>query len=178
MKPKQYNLFIKLIHWLTVFTVIGLFSSGLWMVDLNYYSQWYQDAPFIHRSVGILLGILTLLRICVRLTTPSPKINASNYIKTAAHIGHGALYLALIIMFISGYLISTSDGRGIAVFDWFEVASLGELFRDQSDISGTVHFYTAWTVVIFSSLHALMALKHHYIDRDDTLRKMIGGRFE
>jgi cytochrome b561 len=75
---------------------------------------------------------------------------------------------------ISGYLISTADGRAISVFGWFEVPALITSIPDQEDIAGLIHEYLAWGLVIFSGLHALAALKHHFIDRDPTLKRMLG----
>jgi cytochrome b561 len=75
---------------------------------------------------------------------------------------------------ISGYLISTADGRPISVFGWFEVPALITGIPNQEDRAGDVHFYAAWALVILAALHALAAFKHHLIDRDDTLRRMFG----
>lgn len=85
------------------------------------------------------------------------------------------MYLLLVTIFVSGYLISTSDGRGIEVFNWFTVPGAGELFPGQSDIAGEIHFYAAWAVILIAGLHAIAALKHHFIDKDNTLRKMLGA---
>ncbi|MCZ8499804.1 cytochrome b/b6 domain-containing protein [Vibrio lentus] len=59
--------------------------------------------------------------------------------------------------------------RGIQLV--FTVPSMGELFANQSDSAGTVHYYAAWVLIIMVSVHALAAIKHHVIDKDDTLRK-------
>ena len=75
---------------------------------------------------------------------------------------------------VSGYLISTADGRPIAVFDWFEVPALITSIPDQADVAGLIHEYLAWALLIFSAVHALAALKHHFIDRDPTLKRMFG----
>ena len=74
---------------------------------------------------------------------------------------------------ISGYLISTADGRPISFFGWFEVPALITGINNQEDIAGDVHFYMAWTLVILASLHGLAAIKHHLIDKDSTLTRMI-----
>jgi cytochrome b561 len=152
-----------------------MFGVGWWMVDLNYYSSWYKTAPHWHKSVGIILALFTAFRFVWRLATVSPEIEGAGFEKKAAHLAHQAIYLLLSIIFISGYLISTSDGRGIEVFNWFTVPGLGELFAGQSDLSGTIHFYTACVLMGLASLHALAALKHHFIDKDNTLRKMTGA---
>ena len=86
------------------------------------------------------------------------------------------LYLAIFIIIASGYFISTADGRAINVFQWIQLPSFGELFSNQEDISGTVHTYVAYSVVFAAVLHAAAALKHHFIDKDKTLMRMLGQR--
>ena len=105
---------------------------------------------------------------------PAPLANHGQMTRLATKAGHGVLYLGLFAVMISGYLISTADGRSISVFGWFEVPALITSIPDQEDIAGLIHEYLAWGLVIFSGLHALAALKHHFIDRDPTLKRMIG----
>ncbi|NOH97023.1 cytochrome b [Vibrio sp. 99-70-13A1] len=172
---KNYNAVARAIHWVSALTIFSLFGVGLWMVDLSYYSEWYKTAPDLHRSVGILLAAVTLIRIVWKTVTASPSVEGKPYEVIAAKLVHGFMYINLFALFISGYLISTSDGRGIDVFNLFTVPSLGELFNNQSDLAGSVHYYAAWVLIIMASVHALAAIKHHIIDKDDTLRKMIGA---
>ncbi|EOS9873056.1 cytochrome b [Vibrio parahaemolyticus] len=172
---KSYNLPARVMHWLSALCIIGLFAVGLWMVDLSYYSEWYRTAPHYHRSVGILLAILIVVRIVWKHVTASPKVEGSRFEVVAAKAAHVVMYLLLLTIFVSGYLISTSDGRGIEVFNWFTVPGAGELFSGQSDIAGEIHFYAAWAVILIAGLHAVAALKHHFIDKDNTLRKMLGA---
>lgn len=172
---EKYGLFSKLIHWLTALCVYSLFGVGLWMVDLTYYSEWYKTAPHWHKSVGITLFIATFFRLGWKYLTPSPASIAtqSQFEKLGAKVGHSLIYLLLLTIMFSGYLISTADNRAIEVFNWFNVPSLGELFENQEDIAGDIHFYSAWSLVILSGLHALAAIKHHVIDKDATLVRMI-----
>lgn len=162
------------IHWISALTVIGLFAVGLWMVDLNYYSQWYKPVPHWHKSAGICLALLTLFRLAWKHINKPPAIDGARWEVMAAKVAHGVIYLLLFGLFISGYLISTADGRSIEVFNWFSVPGMGELFEQQADIAGEVHFYIAVTLIGLVSLHALAALKHHFINKDNTLKKMLG----
>ena len=172
---QKYGALSKTMHWLSAIVIIALFSVGFYMVDLNYYSQWYRTLPHWHKSIGILLALLTVLRLLWGYLTPSPKPLASysKLVRFIRHIGHLTLYLILLIIFISGYLISTADGRTIEVFSWFEVASLGALFDRQEDLAGSIHKYAAYTLVAFVIVHIIAALKHHYFDKDATLTRMI-----
>lgn len=172
---KNYNPFARLLHWGSALIIFGMFAVGLWMVDLNYYSSWYQTAPHWHKSIGVLLALITIIRIIWKLVSAAPQIEGSALVKMSAHAVHRLLYALMFVLFISGYLISTSDGRGVEVFDWFTVVGLGEWFPNQSDISGIVHYYSAIILIGFAVLHAAAAIKHHVVDKDNTLRKMIGA---
>ncbi|KJY83910.1 cytochrome B561 [Vibrio galatheae] len=172
---KSYNLVTRAVHWLSALVIVGLFAVGLWMVDLSYYSEWYRTAPHWHKSIGLLLAGLTLFRFVWKLVTASPKIEGAAYEVIGAKIAHLVMYIIMLTLFMSGYLISTEDGRGIDVFNWFTVPGLGALFENQADISGQVHYYAAWSLILIAAAHAVAALKHHFINKDNTLRKMIGA---
>jgi cytochrome b561 len=172
----NYGLVSITMHWLVAIAVVGLFALGYWMVGLTYYSSWYRTAPDIHKSIGLLLLALMILRVTWRFLSsgPAPLASHGRLTRLATKAGHGVLYLGLFAVMISGYLISTADGRSISVFGWFEVPALITSIPDQEDIAGLIHEYLGWGLVIFSSLHALAALKHHFIDRDPTLKRMFG----
>lgn len=172
---KNYNLTARAVHWFSAFVVFSMFGVGLWMVDLSYYSEWYRTAPHWHKSTGLLLAGLTLFRVVWKLVTPSPKVEGTSYEVLGATFAHLTMYVVLFVLFVSGYLISTEDGRGIEVFNWFTVPGLGSFFEGQADLSGEIHFYAAWILIILASVHAVAALKHHFINKDNTLRKMIGA---
>ncbi|VVP53824.1 Cytochrome b561 [Pseudomonas fluorescens] len=165
-------------HWGVALAVFGLFAMGLWMVGLDYYDTWRKDAPDLHKSIGLVLLAVMLLRVLWRFISPPPPAlqSYSRMTRIGASFGHGFLYLSLFVVMIAGYLISTADGVGIPVFGLFEVPALVSGLPDQADTAGVIHFYLAWVLVIFSGLHALAALKHHFIDRDATLTRMLGRK--
>lgn len=173
---QRYGLVSVLIHWLVALAVFALFAVGLWMTGLSYYSPWYQTAPALHKSVGVLLFAMMLFRLAWRLFTPKPAplSTHSASVRLLSGLGHGLLYLSIFVVMISGYLISTAEGRGIRVFDLFEVPALITGLPNQADLAGAVHFYVVWALVVFAVLHGLAALKHHFIDRDATLMRMLG----
>ena len=174
--PSHYGLISIALHWLVALTVFGLFGLGYWMVGLDYYSGWYKSAPELHKSIGILLFVVMLGRILWRWLSPTPAslANHSRLTRQGARFGHAFLYLGLFVLMVSGYLISTADGRGVGVFGLFEVPATLTSIANQEDVAGLVHEYLGWTLVIFAALHALAALKHHFIDRDRTLSRIFG----
>ena len=112
--------------------------------------------------------------LAVVLPPPAALASYSRLTRIAAAMGHLALYLLLFSIVISGYLISTADGKAISVFGWFDIPATVANAGAQADLAGSLHLWLAWTVVILSLLHGLMALKHHFIDNDDTLNRMLG----
>lgn len=163
-------------HWIAAVVIVGLFALGFWMVDLSYYNQWYKRAPDIHRSVGILLFLGMVFRVVWRFANPrpAPLSTHSRFEVIAAHAAHRLLYLLVFTAMISGYLITTADGSSIDVFGWFEVPSVLGRVKGMEDMAGLVHYWVTWSIVGLASLHAIAALKHHFFDKDDTLRRMLG----
>lgn len=172
----HYGLVSIVMHWLAAVVIFALFGLGYWMVGLDYYSGWYQTAPDLHKSIGLLLFVMMLGRALWRWFSPPPAslANHGRMTRLASKLGHGFLYLGLFVLMISGYLISTADGRGIPVFGLFEVPASLTSIPDQADVAGLVHEYLAWALVVFAGIHALAALKHHFIDHDRTLARMFG----
>ncbi|QTH63728.1 cytochrome b [Psychrosphaera ytuae] len=170
----QFGLIQIIIHWLSAIAVFGLFFVGIWMVDLSYYSEWYRTAPDLHKSVGLTLLALTLFRVFWVLINPKPQALAESKLEqSAGKLGHSALYILLLVIMVSGYLISTADGRGIEVFGLFEVPSLGEFIENQEDVAGDIHEWGAYILMGVVALHIVAALKHHFLNKDRTLIRMI-----
>lgn len=161
------------LHWLVALAVTGLFALGLWMVDLGYYDPWYQRAPDIHRSSGVLLFAVMLARLAWRYLNPRPDPGGTALQKKAASLVHRLLYLMMYLLMLSGYLISTADGRSVDVFGLFSIPATLSGLENQADIAGKVHQLLAFGLIGLASLHALAALKHHFIDHDRTLRRML-----
>lgn len=173
-----YGLVAISMHWLVALTVIGLAILGLWMVDLSYYSPYYRSGPFWHKSIGLTLFAVMLFRLLWRCFNPRPAHlpNHRRWELSLAGLVHVLLYLLLFVIVISGYLISTAKGQGISVFGWFEIPASITGLPGQADRAGAVHYWVAIGVLGLAALHALGALKHHFLDRDDTLRRMLGMR--
>lgn len=172
---KAYGWISILLHWLVAVAVIGLFALGWWMTELTYYDPWYNRAPAIHKGIGILLFITVLLRLVWRGSNPrpAPLSNHTFWERRLAGYAHNWLYLLLIVTMLSGYLISTADGRPIEVFGLFIVPATLSGFENQEDIAGEIHEWLAYALIGLSLLHALAAFKHHFRDRDSTLLRML-----
>ena len=171
----KYSLASRLIHWLVALMVSGLFGLGLWMRELDYYSQWYQTAPQLHVLIGLILALLMIGRVVVRWNNspPKPLSTLSTFEIFAAHAAHALLYLFIFIMIVSGYLVAVADGDVMNILGWFDLPVMESLFERQEDLMGDIHEWLAWGLIIFAGLHGIAALKHHFISGDDTLRRML-----
>lgn len=174
--PDHYSLIAQLFHWVTVPVVIILFGLGYWMVDLGYYDAWYQRAPRLHIGLGSLFGFLIVIRLLYRMGCryPQPMATHRPIEKILGKIMHLALYAVTIGVVFSGYLMVTVKGDPLPVFDWFELPSLYQSESNVQDTAGRVHEILAYLLIVFATLHGLAALKHHFVDRDRTLRRMVG----
>ena len=152
--------------------VFGMFGLGLYMVELTYYDAWYKGSLDLHKSAGLTIAALVCARFFWKLINPSPVgLSAKPLENLAGHLAHMALYLIMAALFTSGYLISTADGNGIEVFDLFSVPAT--LTGDnQEDIAGDIHEWLAWGLISLVALHAIAALKHHFINKDRTFVRM------
>ncbi|MAE21101.1 MAG: cytochrome B [Pseudomonas sp.] len=169
---ERYGWISILLHWCVAIAVFSMFGLGLYMVELTYYDAWYKGSLDLHKSAGIVLALVVIARFIWRLSNPSPRgLSPSALENLAGHLAHLALYGLMAALFVSGYLISTADGQGIDVFGWFSVPAT--LTGDgQEDIAGEIHEWLAWGLISLVGLHAAAAMKHHFINRDDTLKRM------
>jgi len=132
---------------------------------------------FQSRSSGLqLAAVLVALAgaaIAWHLSNPQPEpLSSSAWERRLAQAAHRLLYLLPLLLVVSGYLISTADGRPVDVFGWFELPATLQGIEGQEDIAGEIHFALAMILLTLIVLHLLAALRHHYFFKDDTLRRM------
>jgi len=162
------------LHWGMAVAIVAMFGLGLWMRTLGYYDRWYHAAPELHKSVGMLLLILLLVRWLWRASNTRPALFGEAWEQCIALLVHRMHYVLLSALMLTGYLIPTAEGVGIDVFGGFTVPALISFSKETADFIGIMHRYLAWSAVGLACLHAAAALKHHLIDHDMTLLRMLG----
>ena len=115
----KYPLTTRILHWITALLIIALFVSGWFMVELDYYSAWYQTLPELHILGGVVLMVLWLW-VLLRLIN----VKATNFAQPhkpferfAAKWVKRLFYLLVVVMIISGYLIATGQGEPLLLFE-------------------------------------------------------------
>lgn len=170
-----YGLFTILLHWVSALLIFFLFGLGVYMTGLSYYSPWYHKGPALHISLGLVLLLLMVLRILWRWINPAPRALPSYSRATLllSRLVKYLLYGLIFIVIISGYLITTADGKAASLFDVIHFPSFIQLSAANVDRAGLIHELLAWGIVIVAALHALAALIHHFVMRDRTLIRML-----
>lgn len=172
---KGFGLITIIIHWLMALLIIGLFVVGKYMLSLDYYDPFYHQGPWWHKSFGLLVFLLLIFRFVWKLKNPNvkPLTSYKKYEVSLAKLVQTLLYISLIVCCASGILISTAKGAGIGFFDLFEIPAFIAKGKSQLDLAGEIHYFATYLLIVLASLHMLAALKHHYIDKDITLLRIL-----
>lgn len=173
---EKYDFFRILLHWLTALLVIVLFISGIWMVGLTYYSPWYQLAPWWHKGIGVTTFCLVLFRFLMRCfqTAPSPLSTVKRWQQQLSKGVQTLMDMLVAALMVTGYLIVTAKGQALNVFDLVFIPAVVVDSGNLEDKAGLIHCYLAYGLIVLACGHMFMALKHHFIDRDNTLLRMLG----
>jgi len=161
------------LHWLTALLIVCGFTLGLSMVDLplsRQKLQWY----LWHKWIGITVFLLTCARLTWRLGHPPPAPPAMPAWQVrAAALSHGALYVLLLAIPISGWVYSSSTGIQVVYLGLVPLPDLVSKDRQLAAILLVVHQTLNFTLLGLVCLHTVAALKHHFVDRDAVLARML-----
>lgn len=172
---QRYGKVARLLHWSMAILIIFLFALGTYMMGLGYYDSWYQKAPNLHLSLGVVSAVLLVLRFGWRLSNTQPDGLGEAWEQRAALWAHRLFYLLISAIIISGYLITTADGQGVYFFGWFEIPATVYGHENQEDVAGNIHDWLSLLLMAMVALHTLATLKHHFINHDATLSRILGN---
>ena len=171
----KFGLFTRILHWVVGLSIIFLIWLGWYMVDLTYYDKWYNGSLTWHKSLGMIVLGLALCKIGWQLYSPlpGPHTNLKLWEKTSARIMHKLLLAMMVLIPATGYLISTSDGKAVDIFNWFSIPALISNNKELRDLVIDLHFYMAYGTAVLILGHVGAALKHQFINKDSTLTRML-----
>lgn len=170
----KYPLMMRLIHWTLGVIIIGLIITGLthdsWPKDIQ--PQFY----YWHKSFGIVALALIFIRIFFRIKfkdqiPPLPK-TISKQDEKMAKAGHHFLYLLMLVLPISGYIMSMAGGHGIKMFG-IEIPNI--FSKEDKELGGMaheVHEVGGIIIAIVVSIHILAVIKHKVFDKENLLKRM------
>jgi len=162
------------LHWLMAIAIFAMFGLGVWMKSLGYYDAWYNKGPDLHQGIGMLVLALLLFRIGWVFINVKPDALGAAWERTGGIIAHWFFYVLMLVIMVSGYLIPTAKGEGFDIFGDLHIPALLSLTARQADMNGAIHRYVAWSIMIVAALHVLASLKHHFVNKDTTLLRILG----
>lgn len=173
---QSYGLVAKVFHWLTAVLVLAMLCIGL-VIGMGYIpTGWHGFVYNLHKSVGIVVLFVIIARLVWRLSNIQPPLPNSvpSSQRWLAWFNHWALYIALLVMPLSGWLMATASGH-IPYFFWlFHWSFPGVGLNSQlASWMVSVHYYTAWVLSALIVLHITGALQHALIRQDGVIKRML-----
>ena len=168
----RFGLVSILFHWIMAVIVISLLMVGLYMVSLPA-SPEKQNLYGLHKAFGLLILALTLPRLVWRFVNVVPSLSLPRWERLSALFVHYAFYVFLIAMPLSGWLLSSAAGYAPSFFGLFDLPLLIKPNDALRPIFQTIHAWTGYGLIATICLHTAAAFKHHFIDKDSILKRMI-----
>ena len=171
---ERYGLIAQLFHWVIVVLVIAQFALGFTAHGLPI-SLERLVLLARHKSIGITIFVLVVLRLLWRLYSRPPPLPPSPHplFNAAAHASHALLYALLLAMPPIGWLLSSASHLAVAWFGLFSLPNLVAPDKRLAQIMLLTHASMAWLLLATATVHVLAALWHHFLLKDSVLLRML-----
>jgi len=172
--PQRYTATAIALHWAVALLIFAAFAIGLYAVALEVSPQKLKLYSW-HKWVGVTIALLAVVRIGWRWLRPAPALPAGmqpweQYVATGTH---ALLYALLFAVPVTGWLMSSAAGFPVVYFGVLPLPDLVGKNKELADLLKTVHYWLNKTLLLLIVLHVAAALKHHVLDRDDVLTRML-----
>lgn len=181
-RRQRYDAFALTLHWITAGSVIFLFASAHIWALLERGTPLRKGLQSVHISCGILLALVMIVRPAWRVISQRqarfamPPVAGARSTRILAHAMHGALYLLLFVQVALGFMFRWAQQEPFRFFGLFDIPSWIAVDPALRHQIGSWHDTVAWALIILACVHALAALFHHYVLRDNVLRRMLPAR--
>ena len=174
------------LHWLIAAAVIANLCIGLYMSDLPRGDMSKFQLIALHKSIGLTVLALSVLRLAWRLVNPvpPPPKGMDPWLKLAGRAMHFALYFLIVAIPLAGWLMVSVGSMGhptpvFGLFGWPSAPFLADIPRNAGhpyhEAFETAHVWLAWSAIVLIPLHVAAALYHQFVRRDDVLARMLPG---
>lgn len=173
----RYGAIAQLFHWVIVALIVTQFVLASRAEAAEEARQLLQLDRILatHRSVGMTIFMLAILRLIWRFSNPvpAPAPTTKPWQARLAGIVHWALYALILLTPLAGWLMSSAKSGSVAWFGWFTFPDLIAPDEARFEQLEELHELLATSIFALAILHILAALKHHFIDKDNVLRRML-----
>ena len=162
------------LHWLMAALLVVTFPLGIYMHDLAL-SPLKLKLISYHKWLGVTVLLLAVLRLIWRATHTPPPLPATipQWQQKAAGSLHALLYLLLFLIPVSGWLMSSAKGFPVVYLGLFPLPDLVGKDKELAELLAETHELLNFTMLLLLGMHIAAALKHHFIEHDGTLRRML-----
>lgn len=173
MHPRYTRTAIVL-HWLTALLILSTIPLAMYMTDLKLSPLKLQLYSY-HKWIGVTVLLLVLARLAWRMGHKPPALSGDlpAWQQRAAHGVHHLLYLLMVCIPVSGWLMSSAKGVPVVYLGLLPLPDLVEKDKALGKLLETTHELLSYTLMLLLALHLAAVIKHHFIDRDDTLSRML-----
>ena len=179
--PLRYNGFAVVLHWLLAIALVGIFSVGLYMADLPF-SPLRLKLYNWHKWAGIIILTLSAIRLLWRLSHKPPALPQSvtlgmpNWQVTIYRATHVLMYALFFIVPLVGWAYSSAAGFPIVLFGVLPLPDFVSANKPLAELIKPWHEISAFALAGLVVVHVTAALKHHFIDKDGLLARMLPGK--
>lgn len=181
MQNKVLSTTTRFFHWTSSLLFLGILAFGFYITQTSDY-QWMG----LHKSIGALAIIIFLSRFIWRLHEGFGSLSpVRGFMSLVAAVVHWFLMIAIILMPVSGIMMSVGSGRGLSIFGLSLIDSSPDPDKSGSFIAVNeqlayigheTHELLPWFILAILALHIIAALKHHFLMKDNALKNMLGIR--
>ncbi len=171
---QRYGVIAQSFHWVMALLIIGMLALGLYMVGLPINALKLKLYGW-HKALGVLILMLVFLRLLWRFTNRVPPLPSTLPVwqRFAAHSVHVALYLFMFALPVSGWMLSSASGLPVSFFGLFVLPDLVLPSEYWRATFGLIHKWLGYALIAAICAHVGAALQHHFINKDDILRRML-----
>ncbi len=174
---ERYSGLAQTLHWLTVVLFVIVVIVALIMTGMD--DSATKDRLYaLHKSLGVTILALTILRLIWRRLTPAPPLpdDVRRWERVTARTVQALLYVALIEQPLCGLFMVWSDGLAVTVFGVLPIPNLVDKSESLNAIFDPAHAIIGWAFICLAALHAAGALRHQFVGKDDILSRMLPGK--
>ncbi|CDZ79099.1 hypothetical protein BN59_03416 [Legionella massiliensis] len=163
------------LHWVIAALMIGLLIMGLYMVALPISLEKLKFYGW-HKEYGFLVLALVIIRLIWRLSNITPKLDILAWEEVIARMVHWIFYGFMFALPITGWLITSAAGLPASFFGLFTLPNLIAPNEESRLLFQKIHEWLGYALIAIILLHTAAALKHHFIEKDNILRRMLSSK--
>jgi len=177
----RYSPVAMTLHWLLAMVILAMFGMGLYMADLPF-SPTRMKLYNWHKWAGVCFLLLTVLRVVWRATHRPPALPQAvslampGWQMQAYHATHHLMYALFLAVPLLGWAYSSAAGYPIVLFGVLPLPDFVGADKALAELIKPLHGLSAWALIALAALHIGAALKHHWLDRDGLMQRMLPGR--